>query len=159
MKSASAITESIMPKIDLFLDSSALMAGIISAQGAARVLLLLGEDEKVILTVSEQVIAEVERNIALKLPKILPYAREMILRANLRILKDPSPEEVRKHLDWIGHAADVPILVVAARAKVDFVVTLNTRHFIEDAEMSRRSGLRIGTPGDALAWVRGQLSK
>jgi predicted nucleic acid-binding protein len=148
-----------MPKIDLFLDSSALMSGIISAQGAARVLLLLGEDEKVILTVSEQVIAEVERNIALKVPKILPFAREMILRTNVRILKDPSPEEVRKHMDWISHTADVPILVVAARAKVDFVVTLNTRHFIEDAEVSRRSGLHIGTPGDALAWVREQLSK
>jgi len=148
-----------MSKIDLFLDSSALMAGIISAQGAARALLLLGEDEKVILTVSEQVIVEVERNIALKLPKILPYGREMILHANIRILKDPSPEEVLKHLDWINHAADVPILVAAAQAKVDFLVTLNTRHFIEDAEVSRRSGLRIGTAGDALTWVREQLSK
>jgi predicted nucleic acid-binding protein len=147
-----------MPKIDLFFDSSAVMAGIISAQGAARALLLLGEDEKVVLTVSEQVIVEVERNIALKLPKILPYAREMILNANVRILKDPTPDEVRKHLDWISHAADVPILVVAARAKVDFLVTLNTRHFIEDANVSQRSGLRIGTPGDALAWVRQQLS-
>jgi predicted nucleic acid-binding protein len=147
-----------MPKIDLFLDSSALIAGIISAQGAARALLLLGENEKVVLTVSEQVIVEVERNIALKLPKILPYAREMILSANVRILKDPLPEEIHKHLDWISHIADVPILVVAARAKVDFLVTLNTRHFIEDTNVSLRSGLRIGIPGDALAWVRQQLS-
>jgi predicted nucleic acid-binding protein len=122
-------------------------------------LLLLGEDEKVILTVSEQVIAEVERNIALKVPRLLLDAREMILRSNVRILKDLSPVEVRKHLDWVGHAADVPILVVAARAKVDFLVTLNTRHFIEDAQVSRRSGLRIGTPGDALVWVREQLGK
>jgi predicted nucleic acid-binding protein len=148
-----------MPKIDLFLDSSALMAGIISAVGAVRALLLLGEDDKIILTVSEQVIVEVERNLALKAPKVLPYAREMILHSNLRILKDPSPVEVRKHLDWISHAADVPILVAAARANVDFLVTLNTRHFIEDVNVSRRSGLRIGTPGDALAWVRQQLSK
>jgi len=148
-----------MPKIDLFLDSSALMAGIISDQGAARALLLLGEDEKIILTVSEQVIAEVERNIARKLPRLLPVTRKMILQTNVRILNDPSPEEVHEHLDWISHAADVPILVAAARAKVDFLVTLNTRHFIEDMGVSRRSGLRIGTPGDALAWVREQLSK
>jgi predicted nucleic acid-binding protein len=147
-----------MPKIDLFLDSSALMAGIISAQGAARALLLLGEDGKIVLTVSEQVIVEVERNIALKLPRLLPYAREMILDANVRILDDPSPEEVRKHLDWISHAADVPILVVAARARVDFLVTLNTRHFSEDKNVSQPSGLRIGTPGDGLVWVRQQLS-
>ena len=48
----------------IFLDSSALIAGIVSDQGAARALLLIGEDEKIILTVSEQVIVEVERNIA-----------------------------------------------------------------------------------------------
>ena len=70
-----------MPKIDLFFDSSALIAGIVSAQGAARVLLLLAEDEKILITVSEQVIAEVERNIARKAPKALQFARE----ANLTV--------------------------------------------------------------------------
>lgn len=147
-----------MPRSDIFLDSSALIAGIVSAQGAARALLLLGEDEKIILTVSEQVIAEVERNIARKASKALPFAREIILSANIRILRDPPVEEVEKHLDWIGHAVDVPILVAARRAKVDFLATLNTRHFLNDPEVSRRSGVRIGPPGDALAWVRGRLA-
>ena len=79
---------------DIFFDSSALIAGIVSAQGAARALLLLAEDEKIQITVSEQVIAEVERNIARKAPKAVPFARELILRANIRILRDPSIEEV-----------------------------------------------------------------
>ena len=78
-----------MPKTDIFLDSSALIAGIISSQGAARALLLLGEDEKLSLTVSEQVIAEIERNLARKAPQALPFAREMILRANIHIVRDP----------------------------------------------------------------------
>lgn len=147
-----------MPKIEIFFDSSALIAGIVSAQGAARALLLLAEDEKILISVSEQVIAEVERNIARKAPKALQFARELILAANIRILRDPPISEVRERQDWISHAADVPILVAAARARVDFLATLNTKHFIEDAEVSRRSGLRIGTPGDALAWVRDQLS-
>jgi predicted nucleic acid-binding protein len=148
-----------MPKNDIFFDSSALIAGIISAQGASRALLLLAEDEKILISVSEQVITEVERNIARKVPKALPFARELILRANIRILHDPQIEEVLQHQNWISHPADVPILVVAARARVDFLATLNTKHFIEDLEVSRRSGLRIGTPGDALAWVREQLPK
>ena len=37
------------------------------------------------------------------------------------------------------------------------LVTLNRRHFIDDPEVARRSDLRIGTPGDALAWVRGEI--
>jgi len=100
----------------------------------------------------------VERNIARKAPKAVPLARELILRANLRILRDPPIDDVRKHQDWISHPADLPILVAAARARVDFLATLNTKHFINDPEVSRRSGLRIGTPGDALAWVRAQWS-
>jgi predicted nucleic acid-binding protein len=148
-----------MGKNDIFFDSSALIAGIVSAQGAARALLLLAEDEKILISVSEQVIAEVERNIARKAPKAVPFARELILRANIRILRDPQITEILEHQDWINHPADVPILVVAARARVDFLVTLNTKHFIDDPEVSLRSGLRIGTPGDALAWVREQLSK
>jgi hypothetical protein len=87
------------------------------------------------------------------------FARELILHANIRILRDPQVEEVLEHQDWISHPADVPILVAAARARVDFLVPLNVQHFIEELEVSRRSGLRIGTPGDALTWVREQFSK
>ncbi len=147
-----------MPGIKLFFDSSALMAGIISGQGAARALLLLSEDERLIITVSEQVIAEVERNLARKAPRALPYAREMILRAYLSIVRDPSPGELKPRADWISHPADLPILVAAVKARVDFLVTLNTRHFIEDGEVAQKSRLRIGTPGDALRWVRERFS-
>ena len=148
-----------MPKVDVFLDSSVLMAGVASDQGAARAILLLGEDGKIFLTVSEQVIAEVERNLARKAPKATPFAREIIFSANIRILYDPSKEAVQKHLDWISHTADVPILVAASHAKVDFWATLNSQHFLNDPEVSFRSGLRIGTPGDVLSWIREQLGK
>jgi predicted nucleic acid-binding protein len=146
-----------MSKINIFLDSSALFSGIFSLQGAARVLLLLAEDEKISITISEQVVTEVERNLARKIPKILPLAREMILVSHIRIVRDPQTEDVNQHQDWINHPADVPILLAAACARVNFLVTLNTKHFLDDPEVSRRTGLRIGTPGDALAWVREQL--
>jgi len=145
--------------INLFFDSSALIAGIISDKGAARALLLLAEDRKLKISVSEQVIVEVERNIARKIPKILPLAREMIRESNLMIYKDPSKGEVREHKNWIDHEADVPILVSAVKANVDFLVTLNTKHFLNDPQVTFRSGLKIGTPGDALSWVREQMTK
>lgn len=141
-------------RIEIFLDSSALIAGIVSPLGAARALLLLGEEGKIHVIVSEQVITEVERNISRKAPQALPFAREMLLSSNIRIVRDPDRVDVRAHLDWMRHAADVPILLAAARAKVGFLATLNTKHFIDDPDVARHSGLRIGTPGDALAWVR-----
>jgi hypothetical protein len=104
------------------------------------------------------VITEVERNIAREVPKALHYVKEMILDSKLCIHRDPSPAEVIQHLDWIIHAADMPILVSALNAKVDFLVTLDSHHFIGDKQVSIRCRSRIRIPGDALAWVRRQLS-
>jgi len=146
-----------MSKVKLFLDSSALFAGIASPKGAARVLLLLGETGRVILIISEQVIAETERATARKIPGALREVRLAILKSGVMIHPDPPVEAIWEHRDWIKHAADVPILVAAVHAEVDYLVTLNRKHFIDDSQVSVRTSLRIGTPGDALTWVRERL--
>lgn len=146
-----------MPEINLFLDSSALIAGIVSAKGAARALLLLAEAGQIAVTISEQVLAETERAIARKVPLALSDLRQAILTSQAQIVRDPSPEEVKAHPDLISHPADTPIVLAAMQAKVDYLVTLNRKHFIDDLEVARKSGLKIGTPGDALIWVREQI--
>jgi len=45
------------------------------------------------------------------------------------------------------------------RAGVDYLVTLDRRHFLDDPEVARRSGLRIGAPGDSIAWFRALLER
>lgn len=146
-----------MPEISLFLDSSALITGIVSAKGAARVLLLLAEAGQIAVTISEQVLAETERTIARKVPQALSDLRQAILASQARIVRDPSLEEISAHPDLISHPADIAIVLAAMQTKVDFLVTLNRKHFIDDRDVARRSGLRIGTPGDVLSWVRRQL--
>ena len=146
-----------MPEINLFLDSSALIAGIVSANGAARVLLLLAEGGQIVVTISEQVLVETERVIARKVPIALSDLRRAILASQAQIVRDPLSDEVRAHPDLISHPADIPIVLAAMQAKVDYLVTLNRKHFIDDPEVARKSGLKIGTPGDALSWVRGQI--
>ena len=146
-----------MSRSSLFLDSSVLFAGVVSAGGAARALLLLAEAGQVDLLISEQVVAETERAVARKAPAALSELRQAILQSQARIVHDPEPREVHTHLDWMADPTDVPILLAAMQARVDYLVTLNRRHFLDDPQVAQRSGLRIGTPGDALAWVRGQL--
>ncbi len=46
----------------------------------------------------------------------------------------------------------------ASRALLLLAVTLNRRHFMDDPRVAARARLPIGTPGDALAWVRGRLA-
>lgn len=148
-----------MSRISLFLDSSALFAGIVSANGAARALLLLAEIGRVDLLISEQVVAETERAIARKAPGVLGEVRQAILGSQARILSDPDPQEVHLHLDWMTDPTELLILLAAMHGRVDYLVTLNRRHFLDDAQVAQRSGLRIGSPGEALAWVSGQLSQ
>ena len=144
---------------DLFFDSSALFAGIVSASGASRALLLLAEAGLVSITVSEQVVAETERAVARKIPRALPNYREALRATGLRIVSNPSPKEIEAHKNIIRHQADVPIIVAAMKVQTDYLVTLNRRHFVDDPNVAARSGLRIGPPGDALAWVRERLKQ
>jgi predicted nucleic acid-binding protein len=145
------------PLPQLFFDASALFAGVVSAVGAAHALLLLSEAGTVAIAVSEQVVAETERTLARKAAAAVPFYRETLRASRIRIVKDPSTAEVAAARDMIAHEADVPILVAAIKVKTGYLVTVNRRHFIEDPEVARRSGLRIGTPGDALAWVRSEI--
>ena len=145
-----------MSRIKLFFDSSAMVASVISSTGAGRALLLLAESGLVSLVVSEQVIAETERALARKAPHALTYYRRAVKGVVTHILRDPEPAEVREHKDIIQHEADIPILLAGMRAQVDYLITLNHRDFIDDPAVADRSGLRIGTPGDVLEWLRGQ---
>lgn len=147
-----------MYRANLFLDSSALFSGIVSSSGAARVLLVLAETDYVQIIISEQVIAETERAIARKVPQALNDFRQAIRVTKAKIVRNPSHEEVAAHNDLISHQADIPIVLAAMQAGADYLVTLNRKHFIDDPGVAKRSGLKIGTPGDALAWVRGKIS-
>jgi len=143
-----------MAKPRLFFDSSALFAGVVSSNGAARALLLLAEAGEIEILISEQVIVETEQAVARKALQSLPTFREALFASQARVVRDPSPADVASHLELIGHPADVPIVLAAMRAGVDFLVTLNRRHFVDDPAVASKAGLRVGAPGDALAWVR-----
>lgn len=145
-----------MSRAELFFDSSALVAGVISPTGGARALLILAETGLISIVVSEQVIVETERAIARKAPRSLSAYRRAVRIAINPILRDPSLEAIEKHHKIIRHQADVPIVVAAMQEGIDYLVTLNRRHFIDDREVSELSGLQIGTPGDALDWLRHQ---
>jgi predicted nucleic acid-binding protein len=146
-----------MSKIKVFLDSSALIAGVISATGAARILLVMSETGQIEVFISEHVIAESERSLARKVPHALPEFRQSIRDAQPIIVQNPTQKEIRDHLYLIGDPGDVPILLAAMKAKVDYLATHNRRHFLDDPTVVEKTGLKIGTPGDVLAWLREKL--
>lgn len=146
-----------MSKLNIFLDSSAMIAGAISETGAAHVLLQLGESGDISLIISEMVVVESERSIAKKSPRNLNDLRSLIKAVKPRIVHNPSDKEVEANLYLIDDPNDVPILLAAMKAKVDYLATHNRKHFLNDPKVAERSGLKIGTPGDVLAWIRENL--
>ena len=146
-----------MKKINIFLDSSALIAGIFSETGAAHVLLQLGETEDIALTISELVLNETKRSIGRKRPEHLENAEQEIQKSNIKVLQDPSHKEIQANLYLMDDPDDVPILLAAIKAKVDYLATHDHKHFLDDPKVAERAGVKIGTPGDVLAWLRENL--
>lgn len=147
-----------MKKVNIFLDSSALIAGIISETGAAHVLLQLGETEDIVLIISEVVISETKRSIARKSPDNLDDVQKEIKKSGIKIVPDPSDEEIQANLYLMDDPNDVPILLAAMTAKVDYLATHDHKHFLDNPKVAERSGLKIGTPGDVIAWIRENLN-
>ena len=146
-----------MAKPELFFDTSALFSGMISPTGAARALLLLAEAGLVNLTISMQVTIEMERTLTSKAPNVISKYRNVIKDAGIQIVANPSRTESATFEAIIPHLEDAPILAAAVACNTDFLVTHNTKHFTKNPGIAKITGLRIGSPGDALAWVRQQF--
>jgi len=140
----------------VFLDTSVLLAGLASRTGASNKILALAEAGLLTLVVSEQVLVEAEQNLKEKLPKALPEYERFLTTCPMEEVPAPSAAEVMSAKEII-QAKDASILAAAKNAQVDYLVTLNRKHFLEDSDVAIKSGLRIGTPGDFLAWWREQL--
>ncbi len=134
------------------------MAGVISSAGAARVLLVMSENGQIETFISEQVIVESERSIAKKVPQALPEFRQTLKDANLKVVQNPTPEEIEKNLSLIADPDDVPILLAAMKIHVDYLAMHNRKHFLNDPKVAEKAGIKIGTPGDVLAWIRENLN-
>ena len=140
----------------VFMDPSALIAGLASPTGASPVILALAEGELFTLVIAEEVLVEAERNLQEKLPRALPEYRRFLAACPLERTAMPSAAEVAAAKEFI-HPKNAPILAAAMSLEVDYLVTLNRKHFLDDPEVARKSGLCIGTPGDFLAWFRKRL--
>jgi len=146
-----------MFKPRLFLDTSALFAGIWSAKGGARMLLKLGEADAVQLMVSSQVLHEIEEVIRRKAPQFLSTLAILIDCSRIIIvLASPEPL-VEQCKVLVSHSGDARILADAWHNATEYLVTLDKVHFLDVTGLSSQLPFPIGTPGDCLTWYRGKL--
>jgi len=146
------------PEPRLFLDTSALFAGIWSAEGGARMLLKLGEAGVVELLVSSQVLGEIEEVIRRKAVQLLPTLAALLDRSNGSSIPTAPQALFERCLELVTHPGEARILADAWQAQADYLVTLDKAHFLDTPVLAEQVPFQIGTPGDCLAWIREKLS-
>jgi predicted nucleic acid-binding protein len=139
---------------DIFLDTSALFAGVWSDSGGARQILKLAEAGVVGVCVSPQVLSEMENNLRQKAPDLLGKLAVLLDRIGLRLAETAPPTRYEAALALIGHPGDARVLADAWEFGVDYFVTLDRQHFLEKRELHVGLPFRLGTPGDFLLWYR-----
>lgn len=138
------------PKV--FLDTSALIAGVASSRGAARAVLQLAEIGLIEVLVSRQVVVEADRNIEEKLPEMLDEYREFIELLAPVLIDDPRQKDIERFLKVINYD-DAPILASAVSSGADFLITWDRKHFI-GKNLNIHLNLKIVTPGEFLKYFR-----
>ena len=132
----------------IFLDTSALFAGIWSESGGARLILRLGEAGALQIVLSQQVLNELDDVLRRKAPHLLPVLARLLDRVQVEIAGQGSAEQYQVCLALSGNPADARILADAWMAGVAYLVSLNQKHILNRPELAKQLPYEIGTPGD-----------
>jgi predicted nucleic acid-binding protein len=137
-----------------FLDTSALFAGLWSDSGGARQVLKLAEAGMVTLSVSPQVLSEIENNLRRKAPELLGKLAVLFDRVGLVLTTSAPESRYEAALTLTGHPGDGRVLADAWESGVDYFVTLDRQHFLDNESLRMALPFPLGTPGDFLLWYR-----
>ncbi len=105
---------------------------------------------------SPYVIRQARRRIARRFPEFLEEFDEFLLHCPYELVPDPTPEEVQAHIGLVRDEADVPVVLAAIQAGVDYLISEDRDLSANDetpAELRRR--LRVLISGTFLREVMG----
>lgn len=135
-----------MSSAKVFVDTSALFAGIRSGSGYARELLYAGSEGRADLVASSVVVDEARRNLSAKGSLVdVSYLERLVTRGVLR-LSEPSPALVLAVAKVIEFK-DAPIVAAAIVGEATMLATFDRKHLLSRADDIRRLfGIEVMTP-------------
>jgi predicted nucleic acid-binding protein len=136
----------------VFLDTNVLIAGLASRAGASAAILDIGEAEEIRIVISQHVLIEADRVFFNKFPHLSSQFRMFIKSLTPLLIDDPNSQAVREASEVI-EVNDAPILAAVKLQKVDYLVTLNTKHF-KTPQVRNYASTPIVTPGEFLTAFR-----
>ena len=145
-------------RVKVYLDSSALFAGIWSSTGGGRMILKLGEAGAIQLLISSQVLSEVENALRNKAPGLLGFLTVLLEKSGVQVVQPPDQSAVHLVRRFVQHPGDTQVCAAAVESGAHFFVTLDQQHFLNNQTLRDNLPFPIGTPGDFLSWFRTRLS-
>jgi predicted nucleic acid-binding protein len=137
----------------IFFDSSVLFTAAYSLKGHSRDLVLMSEVGKITLVLSDYILEETFRNLALTIPGTTVLER-IIREARIEIIS-VTRLQVLDAMQWIT-PKDAPVLAAAKAANVDLLVSLDKKHILTHRELERYIDARIRTPAEAFIIIKEQ---
>jgi predicted nucleic acid-binding protein len=96
-----------------------------------REVLLDGLRREFQLVLSPYVIRQAHRNLSKRFPEHLARFEAFLFQANFELAPDPTPEEVAQYKGLVRDESDLPIVLAAIKAGVDYLVS-------EDKDLTAR---------------------
>lgn len=137
----------------LFLDTSVLFAAVLSATGGARALLTLGEAGAVNLCVGPRVLAEADAVFTRKQPSSKATFALLLNRAQVIVGAPAHDDALAQARQFVSYPPDAHVVAEALTAEADYMVSLDRAHLVGNP-LTGALPFPVGTPGDALAWLR-----
>jgi predicted nucleic acid-binding protein len=140
-------------KAKVFLDTSVLFAAVASNTGSSRMILKLGELGALSLWVGPNVLKEIDSVLERKSPESKPLFALLLHAARVNVGRSYEEFDLELAASVIDYFPDAQILAEAVAAGVDFFVSLDRKHFVDNERVGALP-FQVGTPGDFLAWYR-----
>jgi len=139
---------------NVFLDSSVIIAAVLSPSGGSFRLFQEAKLNRIKIYISQFIFTEVITILQRKYPAKPSSFYELIRETPINFVKDPSPELITTLTNFIN-PDDAPILAAAIKAKPDFLITWDKKHFLKKEVVSNVS-FTICTPKEFLQkfWKR-----
>lgn len=141
--------------VDVFLDSSVVVAACGSSTGASNAVINLAEIGMIRIHVIQYILDEVQRNLEKRLQRGLPAFAHLLANSNIVVHNDPSEAQNQIWANVIEEK-DTPIIAAAVTVNADYLLPLNTKDFTE--AVSTACGIPIMTPGQFVQLSRHVLN-
>jgi putative PIN family toxin of toxin-antitoxin system len=144
--------------LKVFLDTSVIIAAVLSPAGGARALFYLGEAGLLKLIIGPNVLRETDEVVRRKVPGSLPLLAQLLAVGQVATVFEPSKQQVETAQHFVQYSPDAFVLAEAIQAQPDWFVTHDKDQFLK--RLPEKGMLfKTGTPGDLLQKIKDNYNR